>query len=429
MPTMATPLGLRDRPSRRYRLADPSARRLVGNLSVLGLSQLAIRISRIACILVLTRLLTPSDFGAAALVLTSYELLAVFTRNGIAAAVVKADEAEVEAVAHTAYWMIWIVCAALCVVQIALALPMAMAFERPDLASPIGLMGLVYLVTPPCSMQSAFLQRENRFGVPALAAGLQVVTDNGLSAILAFAGCGLWAIVLPKLLVAPIWLVVNRYSHPWRPTGRPTLAGWRGIARFGGPILGVELLRTVQSNVDTVIVGLFLGVDAVGIYYFAFNAGSGITLGLVNAFSGAIFAHLCGGTRDQENLRRRYRQSIGMMAGLMVPAILLQALLAPWYVPIVFGTRWTEAVPILIIICLSVVPAPFTTVTSQLARAASRPALDLLWQGLTTATLLVGLCLGTRFGIEGVATTVLVTQCAIGLLFNLSVHRSIFGQR
>ena len=396
----------------------PGGGRLARNLAALGMSQIAIRVSRIVTILVLTRLLSPADFGAAALVLTVYELIAVFTRNGIAAAVVHAGDAEVEAVARTAHWMIWVVCGALVLIQGALALPLALAFQDTRLALPIGLMGLIYIATPLCAVQTALMQREGRMGRMAFAGALQVVTDNLLSAGLAFCGMGLWAIVLPKLLVAPIWVVVNRTGHRWRCRSPMQFAGWRPIARFSRGILGTELLGTVQANIDTLLVGYLLGVEALGIYYFAFNAGLGITLGLVNAFAGAVYSHLCAARGDPAQLAARFRQAQRMLGGSLVPVVLAQALLAPFYVPLLFGAAWRPAIPVLMIICLSALPRPFTCATSQLLRAAGRPDIDLRWQGWMTVVLAASLLAGTMAGITGVAAAVLLTQVVVGGLFS-----------
>ncbi len=409
-------------------LVGESSMRLVANLSALGLSQIAIRLSRIATILVLTRLLTPTDFGAAAIVLTTYELVAVFTRNGIAAHVIKADAAEFEAVARTAYWMTWIVCGGLCLLQMVIALPIALAFKRVDLALPIAAMAVIYLATPPCTIQSALLQRDGRLGVMATASAIQVVTDNVLSGVLALCGFGLWAIVLPKILVTPIWLVMNRYSHHWRPSGRPTFAGWRDIARFSANVLGVELLTTLQANVDTMIVGLLLGVEAAGIYFFAFNAGSGITLGLVNAFANAVYVHLCGARGEPGLLARRYRQCMLLLGVAIIPIVLLQSVLAPWYVPLLFGARWVAATPVLVIICLSVLPRPFATVASQLVRASGRPGIDLRWQAGLTLVLLAGLVVGAQYGIIGVAIAVMATQWSVSTAFVMVAPRQLFKQ-
>lgn len=382
----------------------------VRNLGALGAGQIAMRVSRLLTTVVLSRLLLPNDFGLAAIVLTVWEIVGLFTRNGIAAKVAQVEAADLEAVAHTARTLIWIVCAILVALQLLIAVPVALTYHDTRLALPIALMAVVYFVPALCDIQGAMLMREGRLGRIALAGAVQVTTDNLLTALLAVCGLGMWAIVLPKILVAPIWVIGIRTGHAWRPTRGFSLAGWREIARFGRDVGGVELLTTLQANVDNLIVAACLGVEALGFYYFAFNAGLGITLGFVNAFSSAVYSHLCQVRADPEQLSRRYRQSLRTLGGLLVPVVLLQVLAAPFYVPIVFGARWTPAIPVLMLICASALARPFAATCSQLLKAVGRPDIELRWQAALSLVLVAALLAGTHWGIVGVAAAVLVVQ-------------------
>jgi teichuronic acid exporter len=417
-------------PTNIRRLRTLLASPLIRNLGSMGSAQIAMRVSRLLATIVLARLLSPLDFGMAAVVLTVYEFVALFTRNGITAKVVQASETEVRGVAETAYWLTWIACGALLVLQLLIALPIAWVYHDARLALPIALMGLIYLATPLSNIQCAFMQREGRVGRIAFAGGLQVTTDNILTAIFAVLGMGMWAIVLPKLLVAPIWVVINRTGHAWRPasTWKPMLAGWQDIARFSRSVIGVELLTTIQANVDNLLVGYFLGIEALGIYYFAFNAGVGITLGLVNAFGVAVYPYLCQVRSDRAQLTARYRAALRTLGCIVVPLVLLQVLLAPIYVPIVFGQHWVSAVPVLMVICLSVLPRPFASTCSQLLKAVGRPDIELRWQLVLTAVLVAGLVLGAQIGILGMAIAVLTVQIVVLTAYCLRAPHSFIGK-
>lgn len=413
----------------RARLSSPFLR----NLGSMGAAQLAMRVSRLLTTIILTRLLVPADFGLAAMVLTVYEFVSLFTRNGITAKVVQALDTEVMEVAETAYRLTWIVCIILLLVQAAIAMPVAHLYHAPRLAFPIALMGLIYLATPLCAMQCAFMQREGRLGRIALATGLQVTADNILTAILALCGLGMWAIVLPKLLVAPIWVIVTRTGHGWRPRRsmlwHTAMHDWQDIVRFSRNVIGVEIMATVQANVDNLLVGYFLGVKALGIYYFAFNAGLGITLGLINAFSVAVYPHLCQVRSDRALLTARFHATIRTLSRIVVPLVLLQALLAPFYVPLVFGHKWAQAVPVLMLICLSALARPFASTCSQLLRAMGRPDIELRWQAALTIILVAALAIAAQFSILAVAGAVFCVQNAVLGVFCLRAPRAYLTAR
>jgi teichuronic acid exporter len=398
------------------------------NLSSLGGAQLAIRISRLLATIILSRLLLPEQFGLAAVVLTVYELVAIFTRNGISAKVVQVSADELPIVAMTAYHMTWIVCLGLMVIQMLAAWPIAWFYNNSSIAWPIAAMGVIYLATPLCNIQAALQQREGRLGRFALANAVQVITDNVLTVILAFLGFGMWAIILPKIIVAPIWVVFIRYGHAWRPQSGispSAFHGWRDISRFSRRVLGVELLTTVQANIDNILVGYFLGMHALGIYYFAFNSGLGITLGLINAAGVAVYPHLCEVRHDRKALAKRFTNTFKTLGVLLIPAILFQAGLAFYYVPIVFGKQWIEAVPALSLICLSAISRPFANVCSQLLKAVGKPEVELRWQMVLTLVLSISLLLAAQFNIIAVASVVFVVQTVVLSAFVLSTIQNV----
>ncbi|RTL73191.1 MAG: GNAT family N-acetyltransferase [Hyphomicrobiales bacterium] len=410
---------------RRGVLHVPGVKNFIKNLCSMGGAQIAIRLSRVLTTVLLARILTPLDFGLAAIVVTVYELVSLCTRNGISAKVVQANADEADAVAHTALTLTWIVCGSLLAFQTVIAVLIGYVRGDAQIALAIGLMGLIYLATPLSSMQAAFMQRDGRLGRIAITSAVQVITDNILSAGLALLGFGMWAIILPKLLVAPIWVIGLRTGHAWRPRSDWSLTGWREIAQFSRSVLGVEFLTTLQSNIDYLIVGTVLGVEALGVYYFAFNAGLGITLGLLNSFATAVYAYLCEVRSDQRALKWRYHTSALIVGIAIVPLVLLQTSLAPIYVPIVFGAKWEPAIPVLMLICLSALPRPFAVVGTQFLRAVGRPDLELRWQGALTCLLVVGMLVGSNFGIVGVAAAVLSVQGVVLSAYALIAPRLV----
>ena len=412
-------------------LSSFQSRLLIKNLGTMGLAQLTIRVSRIVSAVVLSRLLLPNDYGLAAIVLTAYEFISIFTRNGISAKVVQASDAEADELANTAYRMTWILCGSLTIVQLLLAFPIAKFYNDLRLAVPIALMSLIYFATPMSSMQGAFQQREGKLGRIAFASAAQVVVDNILTASFAIAGLGLWAIILPKILVAPIWAIAVRGGHEWRPAvnvwAKP-MTRWVEIARFSRNILGVEMLATFQANIDNLLVGLFLGIESLGVYYFAFNAGLGITQGLIAAATVAIYPHFCAVRSNSLQLQIRFWQTVRMLGLTLVPIIFVQAALAPFYVPVIFGQKWLPAVPVLSLICLSALARPFSACCSQLLMAYGRPDIELKWQLVNTAILVAAITFAAQYSIVWVAAAVFLVQTTVLGFYSISIPRWVFGR-
>lgn len=398
--------------------------RFIQNLGWLSLSEIVIRIVRLATTVILARFLSEYDYGLAAIVLTVNEFTQMLSRCGISAKLIQVEEERLESLANSAYWLSWIIYAGLFLIQCIAAFAIAAFYRDNQLIFPICATAIIYLIVPIAQIQATLIQRENRLKVIAITNALQISIANVLTAGFAFLGFGMWAIILPRVLVAPLWVMINYQHHAWRPK-RWTTAYWGELFRFGRHVLGVELLKTLRNNLDYLIVGRMIGVRELGLYYFAFNAGLGISLSFITAINTALYPHLCAVRSNWQQFRARYFHSLKITALIIVPIVLLQSSLAPIYVPIVFSSKWVEAIPILILICLSAIPRPFAEAASAVWLAIDKPKIDLIGSVIFTIVLAIALLIGTRWQLTGVAISVLATHVIFQPLFTLLTTRFV----
>lgn len=398
----------------------------IHNLRWLGLSGMVIRVTRLLTTIVLARFLTSHDYGLVAIVLTVNDIVRVFTRNGIGTRLIQAKAENIPQLAQSAYWLNWAISIALFILQCLVAFPLAWFYRDKQLILPICAMAFSLLLLPHGLVQAALIQRENRLKAIALVEMIQFSTDNILSLIFAIAGLGMWSIIVPKLLVPPIWVYIILKNHSWRPKFKFTTVGWGDLLRFGRNVLGVELLNNLRGNLDYLIVGRFLSIEALGIYYFAFNAGLGISLGTITSIKSALLPHLCDARANLAQFKQRYFNSLKTISIIILPLVILQSSLAPIYVPIVFGEKWIPAIPVLILICLSAIPRPFADSASQLLVAVDKPQIDLLWNVIFTVLFSVALLIGVQWQSIGVAITVLLIHAIFLPLFTIWATQYVF---
>jgi PST family polysaccharide transporter len=261
----------------------------------------------------------------------------------------------------------------------------------------------------------------------AMANTIAAFFGNTLTVIFALLGMGVWAVVIPFALSHSVWLIVYFKNQPWRPSRSFTLNRWREILLFAKDVVGIELLDKLRANLDYLLVGRFLGVEALGIYYFAFNAGLGISLNVIGIFWYTLLPHFSAARGNLVKLKEKYYSSLKTIALLAVPIVLLQAGLAPFYVPIVFGQKWVVAIPILMLICLSALPRPFSLAASQLLLTIERGQLVLYWNLIFTLIFAVSLLVAVQWGIVSVAICVLVVHLIALPIFTIWATKYVFS--
>ncbi|MBD1935707.1 MULTISPECIES: lipopolysaccharide biosynthesis protein [Cyanophyceae] len=411
-------------PKLKKKLSNPFIR----NIGWMGMSELVPRILRIGVIVVLARYLTSYDYGLGAIVLTVGDFTRVFTNVGINAQIIQTDKEkeDLNGLCNSAYWLNWLIYFALFAIQCILAFPISWFYKEPRLILPICVGAIGYLFWPTAAIQCALIQRENRLKICAINNLTMTSISYVSSAVIAYLGMGVWAFVLPGLLTSPIAVFIYRHNHAWRPTKGITTKYWKELLSFGKNILGVEFLKTLRNSLDYLIVGRFLGVKELGIYFFGFNGGLGVSLSIINAISSSVYPHLCAARSNKFELKKRYLESIKVISFVIVPLVILQSSLAPFYVPVIFGQKWVVAIPILIVICLSAIPRPFADTSAKLLVAIGKPNLEFRWNIVFTGMFIGALFMGIHWGAIGVAISVFLVHVICLPLFTFWATRYVF---
>ncbi len=375
-------------------------------------SESIVRISRLVTAVLIARYVGIAELGIAAMAMATYELTRVLANNGFGLKIIRAGDGDVDALSNTVYLLNWLWAAALFVLQLPVAWLAAKAFGQVDIVPMFLLLAAGNLMIPLSLVHVFRLQRDQRLKEQAIIDSSQVIADNVLTAVLAVAGFGAWAIVLPKLLVLPVWVFCYRRCEDWCFNPAAGFVSLRNVFSDTRAVLTSESARAVKNHADVLILGRFVSPELLGLYYFAKNNGLGISLALIQAAANAALPRLAEIRRKLTgDAFRSSATGVFRLAALVVlPVIGLQALAAPWYVPVVFGEQWLPAVPVLILLCLSAMPRIFGDLSTQLLRANNRSDLESRLNVLSTPVFLAAVVCGACFGLLWSALAICVFQ-------------------
>ncbi|EAQ29588.1 hypothetical protein NAP1_02410 [Erythrobacter sp. NAP1] len=362
-----------------------------------GSAEAITRIVRLGAILVVARQVSPEMLGTAALALSLFELVRVLANVGIGQRIITAREDELDAICNAAHRLFWMVCLGVSSLQLVLAATLGLGFGLGEAAAMLAVLSGVYLFMPAGLVQIFLAMRAQRMGATARVAATQNIADSAVTVLLVLAWPSAWAIVLPKLLTAPIWLMLARRTFQWTPNRDVAAAPASEFAAFGPAILGSEMLTAARLHCDKLLVGALLGTEALGLYFFAFNAGLGITQSLVTACNLVLFPHLAklSGAKFEDEFKRAFAMGLSVV----IPLVAAQALLAPFYVPVVFGENWIAATPYLSLLACAAIPLFIASLIGARLRAMGKPMAETGLMAIATLFALSGLCLGAQAGL------------------------------
>ncbi len=389
-------------------LANARSGSLARGTFLLGAAEMGNRILRVLVGVVLARKLSTSEFGAIALVFTTFELVRIFIHNGLGARIIQSRDDELDEVCCAVDRINWVVGVIMFAVQLAVAWPTQYVFGA-NVAVLLAALSVVHLICPIGIARSCVAQRGEQHGFIAATNFFQITGENICMAACALAGFGVWSAVVPKVVIAIGNVAVIRAVAPtYRavPVSRERLLE---MFHFGRVVFATESLNTFRANADNLIVGKFLGIEAFGLYVFAFNNGSGIASGLASALGQAALPYMSKGDGGAD-VAARFRKAVAVMSLIVMPLIVLQVSLAPWYVPLIYGAKWTPAVPAVMLMSLGALSRPLIVATSLLLRITGAVALEWRMSQANALLFLVAIVGGLPFGVSGVAACVAIVN-------------------
>lgn len=380
-----------------HRLQIPSPAK---NLFAYGASEVAAKASRLLVVVAVARTLDLSQIGMAAAALAAADILKSLTENGVIQKIIAAPKAQLSQTCVTAHRIFWVWCIGLFVLQSLVGVILYASGGSLMLLALILLLAGEYLFMPGGLVQAGLAMRAGKLRQTAAISGGQIVASNLMSAVFAMLWPSALALILPRLLTAPFWLVAMRHLHPWTPDLSQGCAPIRPFVAFGWAVLGVELVKALRLQADKIIVGALMGAETLGLYFVAFNAGLSLSNSFAVAFSTVLFPHLCASADKLQALR----QSVLLAIGLIAPAVVAQSLLAPLYVPILFGEGWAGIEGVVSILCLVAIPTTLWSATAGWLRANNQAGQEFWVTLATTAALILNTCLLAPYGLTAVAT-------------------------
>lgn len=360
----------------------------------------------ITSIVLLSRLLTPAQFGAAAAASLVVGLAAVVSQVGVGPALVQRKDLDDDEVA--AAFAFSAVLSALLALGLYLLAPL---FNRvvglPPDSSLLELLSVSLLLLGLAAVPTGLLQRQLRFramtAVDLLAAGPGAI---GVSLVLAVLGFGAYALVWGAVASALVTaLGYGLLARPPLPRSGPR-AIWRSVRPllgFGSAYSVSQLGNWLALNADNLVTANLLGPGPLGLYSRAYRLLAEPANVIGGAADKVLFPALAKVRSDQARLRSAYLRATSLVALVAGPASVLLFVLAPELVAVLMGPRWSDVVAPLQVLALVLVPRASYKISGSLTRATGAVVGGAWRQWLYAAEVLVGCTIGARWGVTGVA--------------------------
>jgi PST family polysaccharide transporter len=360
-------------------------------------------------LLVLSRLLSPGDFGLVAMALTVTNFAMLIRDLGTGAAIVQNAVLEPKTTL-TAHWSNCFIGFALGLILLVIAIPASIFFRTPGVQPVLQLLALSFPILGSTVVHQALLERESRFALLARIEITAVASGFAVAVIAALFDMGAYSLVLQTLTIATVSALQLWIASDLDP-------GWfwgreqaRALWRFSGHLLGFNVVNYFARNADAVIIGRVLGPSILGPYSVAYRL---MLFPLQNLTFVAARALLPVMSRSQQALPQlggMYLRTLSVIAFFTAPLMAALFVLREPFVAVALGDSWQ----LVAAITAWLAPVGFVqslvsvggTVFTAVGRTNTLFKLGLF----STAVHVTAFALGASWGVTGVAAGYLVAS-------------------
>ncbi|MCY7405470.1 MAG: oligosaccharide flippase family protein [Cryobacterium sp.] len=367
---------------------------LVGQLIRIGV--------QLGGIVVLGRLLDPSDYGLVASVAAIIGVGEVLRNFGLSSAAIQVRDLSRHQ-KDNLFWINSLIGLALMLLAVLISPLIATLYGDDRLVLLTQVLAGTFLLNGLATQFRADLNRNFHFvALTGSEIGAQV---GGLAVgiVMALNGFGYWALAGQQISQGVLTIILLIPITRWFPGWYHRRAPMRHLITFGSNLAGTQLLGYASRNTDTIVIGATLGAGPLGLYNRAFQLLL-LPLNQINGPSTRVALPVLARLQDDPP---KYDRFILLGQTIMLHAVtIVLAFSCAQALPIIsiaLGSRWLGSAPIFQILAIAgfFEAAAYASYWVFLSKGATRQN---LYFALTTRPLLVAfVLLGSLWGVYGVA--------------------------
>lgn len=385
-----------------------------------GGGQILRQIVQVVGSVVLARLLAPDDFGLLGMAMFFVGIGQLFADFGIGSAIVQA-RVDDRVVLSSCFWLNMAVAGALALIVLGASPWISDFYRRSDLTPLIAVLSLNLLLAGLQVVPQALLYRDMRFAELAKAQVLGSLAGALVAITMAWSGAGVWSLVAQPLVGSTVNLGICLAALSWRPYLEFSWTRTESLARFSLALLGTNLIGYANRNVDSMLVGRFLGAGPLGLYSMAIQLMLYPLQQVSSVIVRVLFPTLVEIKDDPERLRAAYLKAVGAIAFLTFPMMGGLFAVADDFVMVVFGPAWAEMAPVLKVVAWVGMMQSVGTTVGSIYLSMGRPDIALRVSITASPLLIGGMAAGIPWGILGVAIGYAVASFG---LFYYTAHQA-----
>jgi len=293
--------------------------------------------------------LGPKDYGVASIALMYIAFLQLFLDQGLVTALIQKLDLETEHL-DSVFWLDMVLGVGLIIVSVLCSGWWAAKNHAPEIRTIISVLSLDIPIAALATVQGALMRKEMNFKGFAICSNVSMLISGVVGVCMAFTGFGVWALVCQQIVRDLVNCVMVWRFNTWRPRFRFSWKHLRDLMNFSILNFVAQLGLFAEGQASAILLGLFYGPLAVGLYRYAERLMSAVITMATSSIQSVALPEFSRFQNSPLELRKSILACIRLSSGVTLPALAgLAAVSTPLLV--FLGPNWVPATGVLKLLC------------------------------------------------------------------------------
>ncbi|MGB5942543.1 MAG: lipopolysaccharide biosynthesis protein [Leeuwenhoekiella sp.] len=345
---------------------------------------------------ILSRLLTPGEFGIVAIALVFINFFQLLSNFGLGPAIVQ-NKNLTDSDVHTLFGLTFLLGIVAAILFFFSAYFISAYYEEPELLSILKLLSLsVFFYTLTTVPQALNLKKQIFKKLAFLNITVQLISGT-VAVTLAYRGFGYYALVIKAIIDSILLLIGNLVLTPTPISFRAQKSSIEKVFRFSSYQFLFNIINYFTRNADNLLIGKYFGVAPLGFYDKSYRLMLMPVQSLTQVITPVLHPVLSNYQEDKERIYQAYKKVVLVLATIGFPLAVLLFFSSRELVLIIYGDQWKTSIPVFEILALSVGLQMVLSSSGAIFQAIDRT--DLLFRAGWIGAILIlsGICYGVFF--------------------------------
>lgn len=377
--------------------------------------------------LVLARLLMPEDFASLAIIVAITNYAAIFVQNGLSAALIQKeglDEIDISTMLTCS-----LAVAAIMYTLIFFFSPLLSSYYGiPELKWALRVQALILFLYALNSIQLAVLQRDMKFREVFIRSIIAIPVAGAIGIVLAYIGCGVWALVAFNLLNVFILIFVIIIKRNVKLKFGFSLDRAKKLYKFSSKLILAGLVSGLYDSVRTIVIGKKYTKVQLAYYDKAYTYSYYVVSIFGYSLSSVMLPVLSRQQNDTQTLKFTAKRSICLSTYIMFPLLFGVIATARPLVIVLLSSKWEACVPYLMAFCVLRLPECMITIDKQAYYAVGNSDICLKYEIMLCIMNMSALLITINYGVMIIAIGAVIVELIAGVVIGI-ISQKTYGYK